>query len=371
MNPDAAFEMEVKPSYRIRPGSELKALPLPDWRVEDLMPRRGSGFIYGAPSAGKTFLALDLAMSIAAGTSWFGHWIDPTPVVYMPLESVLGIARRVTAWEKWGDRTIPEKFSYADGRPFSLANHDDVVDLASQVLQSVGPGAVLILDTFARASTGMDENSTKEMGVAMAGADRLSELAECFVLLIHHSGKDAVRGMRGSTTLLGGAELTIEVSAGTSGEHTWKANKVKDGPSAIPHTFRLETLEVGVTERGKTIKSCAVVWSEAADALTKAMAKGRGLNQKIVLEALRVALAVAPLGQHGAPDDIRALRFDALLKVAAEALKEAGTAEGNYSRCKERAKDVIDKFTKGGILKAGGEGWQAHQAHKVPHWLVA
>src|SRR6266699_3516369 len=44
-----------------------------DWLVEGLWPQRAVGFIGGQPKAGKSWLALDLAISVATGTQFLGR----------------------------------------------------------------------------------------------------------------------------------------------------------------------------------------------------------------------------------------------------------------------------------------------------------
>ena len=69
----------------------------------------------------------------------------------------------------------------------------------------------VIIDTLARAMAGMEENSAKDMGAAIAGMETISSALDCAVTVIHHSGKDTSRGERGSNSLRGAAEASIEV----------------------------------------------------------------------------------------------------------------------------------------------------------------
>ena len=48
------------------------AMPDPKFLVDDLIEERGSSVIYSPPKVGKTFVVLDLCISIAAGLPWFG-----------------------------------------------------------------------------------------------------------------------------------------------------------------------------------------------------------------------------------------------------------------------------------------------------------
>ena len=55
--------------------------------------------IYGEPSSGKTFFALDLAAHIATGKPWNGHKVSPGGVLFCAGEGQSGLIRRRCAWE--------------------------------------------------------------------------------------------------------------------------------------------------------------------------------------------------------------------------------------------------------------------------------
>ena len=62
-------------SSRFKPYSlsELATLPAPSWLVDDVLPDNSLATMYGQPSGGKTFAALDMALCVATGRSWHGH----------------------------------------------------------------------------------------------------------------------------------------------------------------------------------------------------------------------------------------------------------------------------------------------------------
>jgi len=50
---------------------------------------------------GKTFIALDMAFSVATGTPWQGHDTKQGSVVYIAAEGVQGMAQRIDAWKTY------------------------------------------------------------------------------------------------------------------------------------------------------------------------------------------------------------------------------------------------------------------------------
>ena len=56
---------------RIVPWDAVKDFPPPEWLIEDVVPKGALVVVYGPPGAGKTFIAMSMAMSIATG--YFGR----------------------------------------------------------------------------------------------------------------------------------------------------------------------------------------------------------------------------------------------------------------------------------------------------------
>ena len=60
----------------------------------------GMALIYGSPGAGKSFLALDIALRIAAGWTIDGRAVKQGPVIYVAAEGQTGMRNRIAAFEK-------------------------------------------------------------------------------------------------------------------------------------------------------------------------------------------------------------------------------------------------------------------------------
>ena len=58
----------------------------------------GLTIIYGEPGAGKSFIALDMALRIALGWDWHGVRTKQVGVLYIAGEGVRGIGKRVDGW---------------------------------------------------------------------------------------------------------------------------------------------------------------------------------------------------------------------------------------------------------------------------------
>ena len=63
---------------------EVLSLPDAEWLIQDFLPKASFAVLFGPPSVGKSFLALHLALAIAAGKDWFGRDVKGGPVIYIP-----------------------------------------------------------------------------------------------------------------------------------------------------------------------------------------------------------------------------------------------------------------------------------------------
>ena len=96
--------------------------------------------------------------------------------------------------------------------PFSLLVAGDVQGLAESIAAAGAVGGVVCIDTLNRAAPGADENSSQDMGLIIEAAKALQMALGGLVLLVHHTGKDAGKGLRGHSSLFAALDAAIEVS---------------------------------------------------------------------------------------------------------------------------------------------------------------
>ena len=87
-----------------------RPIPRPRWLVENIWTEDGCGFIAGAPKSYKSWMALDLAVSVASGTPFLGLYKvrEARPVLYLQEEDDLRlVADRLEAIL---DQRLPEGF---------------------------------------------------------------------------------------------------------------------------------------------------------------------------------------------------------------------------------------------------------------------
>ena len=246
--------------FHLMTANDLAALPRPHWRVRGVLPETGLAAIFGPSGSGKGFLVLDLAQALAEGKDWFGYRVNQCPVVYCALEGEAGIPVRVSAYRA-KNGAISEQVRYM-AQPFNLLFPADVAALADAIHAAGCDGGVLFIDTLNRAAPNTNENDSQDMGRVITAAAELQAAVGGLVVLVHHTGKDAARGLRGHSSLYAALDAVIEVTR--DGENrAWGVHKSKDGQDGATKSFRLETVDVAIEDDGTPITSCVVAPSES------------------------------------------------------------------------------------------------------------
>ena len=335
--------IEPPKRYKLLNSADLAALPPLKWRIRGVLPDSGLAGVYGPSASGKSFLALDMAAAIAGGCRWFDCRVEAAPVIYAALEGEAGFKLRAHAWEVHQGRTLPAGLHMVL-QPFKLTEPQDVRDLAAVV----PAGAVVFLDTLNRAAPTADENSSKDMGEILEAAKRLQSMTGGLVVLVHHTGKDATKGLRGHSSLFAALDAAVEV-ARDGDRREWKVAKSKDGQDGDAHSFKLQIEALGFDSHGDALTSCVVVPDHAARDVQRAKVP-QGGNQRLVYDAIRGLFKDGIAGKSGAPPLRPCIELDAA--VMAGAARLTCTTDKRTSR----ARDAIAGLVSRGVLGLN-EGW--------------
>lgn len=268
---------KVLPLGSVTPSLDLSQL------VRGWLTRGGFSVAYGPSNCGKTFLLADLGMHVATGQDWLGNKVQQGAVVYVAAEGGGGIRNRIAAMLKTRpevDEAVP---FYLLPTAINLMSEGDTVSL-SELLPDTEV-SLIVIDTMARALGHGDENAAKDVGIFVQNVDALRERTGAHVCVVHHSGKDADRGARGSSALRAAVDTEIAVSA----DHQVTAPKQRDLPQPAPLYFCLQTVELGHDLDGEPVTSAVVI---QADEPTPNANKSKPLGGKaeVALEALRDAI---------------------------------------------------------------------------------
>jgi len=263
--------------------------------------------------------------------------------VYAALEGEGGFRVRVQAWEANRGRKLPDALRLML-QPFKLTDAQDVEDLAEVTPR----GAVVFLDTLNRAAPTSDENSSKDMGGILEAAKRMQALTQGLVILVHHTGKDATKGLRGHSSLFAALDAAVEVSR--EGERReWRVAKSKDSADGVSKAFRLQVEMLGTDDQGDSITSCVVIPDTGSEEVQRVKLPAGG-NQRIVLEAIRPLFKAGEMGKAGAPP------LKPCINLEEAIMKASGDLTCETHRRASRAREAITGLISRGVLGCN-EGW--------------
>lgn len=332
--------------YRLLGRADVLALAPSRWRLKGILPETGLAAIYGPSGSGKSFLVLDLGAAVAAGTAWFGSRTAQCDVTIVMLEGAGGLLGRVKAWEAQHRAALPGGLRFVT-QPFDLTRPEDV-DALCEVLPL---GGVVILDTMNRAAPSIDENSSKDMGTVLQALKQLETATGGLVIVVHHTGKDAARGMRGHSSLHAALDAAIEVERKAEGR-SWRLAKAKDGDDGRHEPFRLVRHVLGVDPDGDEITSCSVARGGQA---VYVRPPPSGKSQCAALSAITAGLAVAAPEPPtpGLPD--KRIKVPDAVTAVAGALPSTASSKRSY-RARQLIADLLrNKHLQGGTDPQGGK----------------
>jgi len=296
----------------------LRLLEPPSPLIPGLLDVDSLAVLYGPPGVGKSFVALDMALRVATGTRWHGHQlITAGAVLYIAGEGANGLADRIDAWkERTHTFADPTNLAVVPAAA-NLLDPAEVADLYRYITRT--RPTLVVVDTLARCTPGADENSSRDMGLAIAALDAIRTAGGSCVLAVHHSGKSLEAGLRGHSSLLGALDTVLRL---TGTEHVLQLDqeKQKHHPEGNRQTYRL-------TPAGRSA-AIEPYTSAASDSLTgKTLAALRVLSeieQPAGITFSRWRTAAAPdIAEATLARALKTLRSSALIGLHAESTEKS------------------------------------------------
>lgn len=214
--------------------SEIINRPPPEWLIDGMLIKNGLCAVIGSSGAGKSFVAIDMALCAAFGIPWQGHHVEKTyKVAFIAAESPDSIGVRARAWLKYHEHDGDIDNIVFFDTPFDLTEDRDVNEL--EIWAKDFQPDMVVIDTLAR-SMSKDENSNQEMGLLIRNVDRIRRASNSCILLIHHMGWSGGHA-RGASAFK--AAMDVELSVTGEGEFTKvKSSKIKDGRPPKEQVFK-------------------------------------------------------------------------------------------------------------------------------------
>lgn len=339
---DAAPEAPKPLKFRFQTVEEFCDRPPPEWIVHGVLPAASLAVVYGDSNSGKTFFILDMALAIQRGLEWRGLRTRQRQVAYVCAEGASGFTSRLRAYAHHNDTTLGALGMRVLGDAPSLMDEKDAAEVTRGIL-AFGGADVVVVDTLSRVLHGGNENDAVDMNLAVRHCDKISRaLGGALVILIHHTGKDASKGARGSSTLRAAADAEISVED-VNGRRVATITKQKDGENGAAFGFELVPVVYGLDDEGNDIVSCVVGHTD--DVPAKVRGRKLGARESLLLTTLHDLIG---LGAEWADED-------ELLERAAEQMPHdpaAGKRDVRRQNLKASLRALIDA----GVVERGSLG---------------
>ena len=412
---------QIKSEFRGRFIHEFASLkPFRDWLLKGVFLAKTFCLVIGAPGSGKSFLALDLALTMAlaavdptAPREWFGRRIKPCGVIYLAAEGGDDFTIRVQAWLL--AKGLPADFKL----PMFLiptavdlrSSEDNARKLSTEInnvaqvmrLQFNCDVGVLFIDTFNRVLAGGDDTSPEHVGRLIRNFDILREATGAAVIAIHHTSKNSkTNDPRGHSSIRADNDGEIFVTKGEQGApNCWTVTRAKGAPGGDRFEYRLRSLIVGRDENEREeITSCIVApggmvasqeafeQRDAAEAARTGRPNmtldGRYILPTVALNAMRAldklvkaeAAKANALDKNGhplrllPPDDVRVPHgavavkaedwFEEIVRTRPDYIEPTDTNKAEVAKLRDRARQTrngaVEKFTEKGLVGVD-KGW--------------
>ncbi len=201
-------------SLNLRQAADIVSNPIPAaWLLRPYLEQMVLALMFGEMGTLKSFVTLDMLLSIAAGKSWAGSKFKPKPqaVVYVSAEGK-GLSKRLQAWSLHHGHDLHKIPFYAVEHALNLSNPAGILELVEAIEALKIQPAVIGIDTLSRNSGPLDENSSADMGAFINALDQhLRQRLKCSVLLVHHTGHMAKDRARGSYALMASTDAWFKV----------------------------------------------------------------------------------------------------------------------------------------------------------------
>ena len=198
-------------------GNELPCIKA-EWLVHDLFPNKSLNLIVGASQAGKSYLAIDLAVAMATGRPFLGKPVLQGGVLYIATEGQITIRRRLRA----ACQGLPQEgmpvivMLEAPSDFMKTEDVDRIIATAKQINEDMlkatrMPLRMIIIDTMISSFNVGDWNNVADTTEAMKVLRRIKDETGVAVTVVHHHGKDTSRGAAGSYAITAHPDAILSV----------------------------------------------------------------------------------------------------------------------------------------------------------------
>jgi 5S rRNA maturation endonuclease (ribonuclease M5) len=229
-----------------RASDVVKNIKPANWLVKDIAEYESVLAIFGQAKSGKSFVAVDLACSVAQGRDWHGHKVKQSNVLYLCGEGVRGLGRRVFSWGTLNEnQDISDMPLFISNRGSRMLDEKDFIllkDTANKIEAEHGEIGLIVVDTLQRNfGGGGNENSTEDMSTFIERIDDLRDTYGSTIAIVHHTGHSNSGRARGSSVIQASVDWEYKVERSNSGDDMFvklSQTLVKDGKPMKEKNFQ-------------------------------------------------------------------------------------------------------------------------------------
>ena len=317
-----------RPKYVLETFGAISFDAKEEWLVKKILPRQGVAALYGRFGSYKSFLAADIAFSVASGKEWAGHRVTGAPVVYIAAEGAAGFRKRVAGIKARAGLLPNVPFYLISAAPNLGTQSGDVELLAADIEFAGAAPGLIVLDTLAAMLASADENGAG-MVQFVANAHELARRFNALVLVVHHTGLADEKRMRGHSSFAGGADAILLCERSDSAlSARLTLQKLKDEASNVCLFASLARVTVGTDGDGDEISTLVVDNIEPAP-----LGAAKGVSEKKVPPSLRLLIEVVAQAEDAAGETLQPWPDGPLVK----AVNDDEVRRRYYARIAEQA----------------------------------
>jgi hypothetical protein len=326
--------------------------PEHEWLIKGILTRGEMGMTAGPSQSGKSFLVLDMALAIARGNDWFGRRVRHGGVVYQAGEGQKGLKKRIRAYRNFNSLTTEDDLPFVllPSRIDLYSNNDLTEEFIAEVNHWAStfpvPLELVVIDTWATATTGANENDGKDVSVILERCARISQATKAAVLLVHHMNAEGAK-VRGHTSILANLEnvlLVRQVDGLHDGDNRQireaVVSKNKDGEGGQSFRFVLKSVKIGVDEDLEPVTSCVVARTngDGSDAPVPERAQISDADAMLI-RAIEKAVTdggTKPPAGTGLPQHLRVVEWKQVMKAYDSIAFDADETENETPEAREK-----------------------------------
>lgn len=256
---------------------EMSAMTEPEWLIEDIIQKNSAALLFGKSNSFKSFLAIDMALSVDSGLEWHGKAVSRGRVLFVVTEGANGVGRlRIPAW--YDHHSVPH-----DERRAFLYPQEICLDATEEVgaligaMKEYGGFDLLVLDIFGGTMKG-SEIEDKTARAWVHGVQRIIRETGATVLVVAHAPYQDDTRIRGHSHFWGSFDTRLRIEGDKDNlTATLTVERHKDADSTGQWGFRMEKAAGslvpemdGQVRTGKGKKGLSGRERQAANALDEA-----------------------------------------------------------------------------------------------------